>query len=173
MEEEQRKREMCDSLKDEESTNPVACVTLHTPIQTHLVGLIRQALMLDIKLTIYQSGNHWCVNVSKGDMQKLIVIMWKQHIWVLANQDGYKVQVGRGSYQALMEIRPDVVSIVHEAMELQDQLDHRKQGLLPQPYCPQYYQCQAMCAYQHVPVYGLDGTIVAFQRVAPYPPLYA
>jgi frataxin-like iron-binding protein CyaY len=156
--------------EEEKSANPVPCVTIHTPNKSHMEGLCRQAQQLNITLTPYPSGNHLCVDISECDMQMLIVNRWNQHIWVSAKQGGYKVQVGRGSYQALMEIRPDVASIVHEAMELQDQLDHRKQGLVSQPYCPQYYQYHAMGAspFVIVPVLYIHGNVMCLQQVSRY-----
>jgi hypothetical protein len=156
-------------VQEEESS-----VTIHTKQWIHIDGLRRQAQKLGIKLVVKQNGNHWCIDILANQLIKLKVFLWKQYIWVSAIEDGFKVQMGRNSYPALMKIMPDVASIVQEAMELQETLDHRKQGLLPQPYCLQYYSCQAMGAYPlvPVPVYGPDGVIMAFQYVAS-PPLYA
>lgn len=170
----------CNALNHEfQSIEPVvqeekSSVTIHTKHLNHIYGLRSQAQKLGIILPVYQNGNHWCIDILANQLFKLKVFRWNQYIWVSAIEDGFKVQVGRNSYPALMEIMPDVASIVQEAMELQETLDHRKQGLLPQPYCLQYYPCQAMGAYPlvPVPVYGPDGVIMAFQYVAS-PPLYA
>ena len=156
--------------EEEKSANPVPCVTIHTPHRSHLEGLCRQAQELNITLTMHQIGDHWCVDIPGCDMQKLYVKVMSQYIWISAKPNGYKVQVERGSYQALMKIRPDVKSFVHEAMELQEQLDYRKQGLLSQPYCPQYYQYHAMDAspFVIVPVLNIHGNVMCLQQVSRY-----
>ncbi len=156
--------------EEEKSAISVTHVTIHTPHRHYMEGLCRQARTLGIAMTMYQNGDHWCVDISECDMKKLNVFQWNQHIWVSAIKNGYKVQVGRGSYQALMEIMPDVASIVHEAMELQDQLDHRKQGLLSHPSCPQYYQYQATGAspFVIVPVLDIHGNFICLQQVSRY-----
>jgi hypothetical protein len=156
--------------EEEKSAIPVPYVTIHTPNKSYMEGLCRQADALGIKIVIYQSGKHWCADITADDMQMLNVFRWNQHMWISTKQGGYKVQVGRDSYQALMKIRPDVASIVQEAMELQDQLDHRKQGLVSQPYCPQYYQYHAMGAspFVIVPVLDIHGNVMCLQQVSRY-----
>ena len=158
-------------------------VTLHTPHKAHSDGLSRQALQLGITLTPYQNGNHWCLDISAEELNRLIVFVQNQHIWVSAKEErekGYRVQLGRNSYSALMKIRPELKPFVQHALSMQEQLDHRRQGVLPLPDCqqcyyPPYYPFHTMGAYPlvSVPVYGHDGTFMTIQCVAPFPPPYA
>jgi hypothetical protein len=150
----------CGSMGEGEEAAPSheQFVIIHTPHESHILGLRAQAAIDGIKIDVYQTGKHWSAKISANDMQRIGVFLRNQYIWVSAKPGGYSVQVSAKSYNALAQIRLDTATHVIEAQAMQKQYSHKAQWLLPVPE-PMHI----------IPVYNKQGCVVAYQEI----PLFA
>ena len=146
--------------QEEEAHGHEQYVTIHTPHLNHINGLCKQAAVLDIYIDVYQSGTHWCANLSANDMQHMIASKRQQYICLSAMHGGYSVQVSAQSYDALMQIRPDTATLVYEAQAMQEQYSHKAYAFTTVP--------TMASPLVIVPVLDIYGRVLGFQQVPQY-----